>query len=106
MWRQIRGMGLSYHYSMRCLIEAGYISFNLFRAAQVVQAFEEAKKIMVRTSVSGHSLHCALLCVCGGGGGGARAFMVLCTIECVGGGGRQERSWATCVEQLLAFVPS
>ena len=68
MWRQIRGMGLSYHYSMRCLIEAGYISFNLFRAAQVVQAFEEAKKIMVRTSVSGrHSWDCALSC-CGGEG--------------------------------------
>ena len=73
MWRQIRGMGLSYHYSMRCLIEAGYISFNLFRAAQVVQAFEEAKKIMVRTSVSGRSWYCALLCVWVGGG--ARAFM-------------------------------
>ena len=99
MWRQIRGMGLSYHYSMRCLIEAGYISFNLFRAAQVVQAFEEAKKIMVRTSVSGRSLYCALLCVWGGGGG-ARAFMVLCTVVCVwGGGGKSvhgQHVWSSC----------
>ena len=48
MWRQIRGMGLSYHYQIRCQIEAGYIKFILYRSAQVVQAFEEAKKIMVQ----------------------------------------------------------
>lgn len=65
MWRQIRGMGLSYHYHMRCQIEAGYIRFILYRAAQVVQAFEEAKKIMVRPSVGTHgsTLCCVVLCV-------------------------------------------
>ena len=65
MWRQIRGMGLSYHYHMRCHIEAGYIKFILYRAAQVVQAFEEAKKIMVQQPVGSCSsmLCCAVLCV-------------------------------------------
>ena len=53
-------MGLSYHYSMRCNIEAGFIRFILFRAAQVVQAFEEAKKIMVQWSVGVHST-CTLM---------------------------------------------
>ena len=47
MWRQIRGMGLSYHYSMRCKIEEGLLYFILFRSAQVAQAFEVAKKILV-----------------------------------------------------------
>lgn len=58
-------MGLSYHYHMRCHIEAGYIRFILFRAAQAVQAFEEAKKIMVQQSVGTHGgvLCCVVLCV-------------------------------------------
>ena len=40
-------MGLSYHYSMWCKIEEGLLYFILFRSAQVAQAFEEAKKILV-----------------------------------------------------------
>ena len=66
MWRQIRGMGLSYHYrcgrgSGRGLItnslsfpyslsispETGHLSFVLFKSSQLVQAYEVARDIVV-----------------------------------------------------------
>ena len=56
MWRQIRGMGLSYHYSMRCAPDSGRLSFLLFKSAQLVKAYEVAMEIMVRTLHSGRSM--------------------------------------------------
>lgn len=46
MWRQIRGLGLSYHYSMFCDPEQGLIFFILFKASHLVKAYEQAKEIM------------------------------------------------------------
>ena len=57
MWRQIRGMGLSYDYSMRCTPESGQLAFNLFESSQLVEAYKVARQIMV-TSVGNY------LCVC------------------------------------------
>lgn len=47
MWRQIRGMGLSYHYSMTCQEENGLLLFLLFKSSQLVQAYEVAREIVV-----------------------------------------------------------
>lgn len=47
MWRQIRGMGLSYNYHMSCHPDQGQLYFHLFKSSQLVPAFKEAKDIMV-----------------------------------------------------------
>ncbi len=48
MWRQIRGMGLSYHYSMSASPESGKLTFVLYKSSQLVRAYEVAMEIMVR----------------------------------------------------------
>lgn len=47
MWRQIRGMGLAYHYSINCYPSQGLLYLVLYRATQVVQAYDMARKIVV-----------------------------------------------------------
>jgi len=47
MWRQIRGQGLSYNYRMVCKPDIGHLYFQLFKAAQLVQAYRVAMEIMV-----------------------------------------------------------
>lgn len=91
MWRQIRGLGLSYHYrfniknmqfffafqmvfltnifriySMFCDPEQGLLYFILFKASHLVKAYEKAKEIMVRTRFTDiHSLpHFVTLIFC------------------------------------------
>lgn len=46
MWRQIRGMGLSYGYRLECKPEDGLLYFRLLRSSHVMQAYEAAKKIV------------------------------------------------------------
>ncbi|XP_028410939.1 uncharacterized protein C05D11.1-like [Dendronephthya gigantea] len=46
MWRQIRGLGLSYHYSMFCDPGQGLIYFILFKASHLAKAYEKADEIM------------------------------------------------------------
>ena len=52
MWRQIRGMGLSYNYRMYCSPESGQMYFQLFKSSQLVQAYQVAREIMVHLSLS------------------------------------------------------
>ena len=47
MWRQIRGMGLSYNYRMICRPDNGHLYFQLFKSSQLIQAYRVAKEIMV-----------------------------------------------------------
>ena len=51
MWRQIRGMGLSYHYSMSCSPSEGLLYLVLYKSTQVVQAYDVARKILVSKAV-------------------------------------------------------
>ncbi|ELU05156.1 hypothetical protein CAPTEDRAFT_140557 [Capitella teleta] len=46
MWRQIRGLGLSYHYNMYINIESGLIYFILYKSTHVVNAYKQAKTII------------------------------------------------------------
>ncbi|XP_013400143.1 uncharacterized protein C05D11.1 [Lingula anatina] len=46
MWRQIRGMGLSYGYRMSIKQETGQLYFILSRAAQLSNAYKQAKIIV------------------------------------------------------------
>ena len=46
MWRQIRGSGLSYHYSLNLVISEGLLFFSLFKATQLVSAYKEAFNIV------------------------------------------------------------
>lgn len=48
MWREIRGMGLSYHYSIRLEISQGLLYFVLFKSTHIVAAYKEAIKIVER----------------------------------------------------------
>ena len=52
MWRQIRGMGLSYNYRMNCWPDEGQLYFQLAKSSQLVQAYKVAKEIMVRMGLS------------------------------------------------------
>ncbi|EDV28100.1 uncharacterized protein TRIADDRAFT_21141 [Trichoplax adhaerens] len=54
MWRQIRGLGLSYHYSMHYSVEHGLLYLKLFKSTQLVNAYREAKTI-VESYVDGRS---------------------------------------------------
>ncbi len=47
MWRQIRGMGLSYGYFISASPESGKLTFVLSRSSQLVKAYEVAMEIMV-----------------------------------------------------------
>lgn len=46
MWKQIRGLGLSYSYSIILKPEAGLIYFVLFKSASLVKAYKEGKAIV------------------------------------------------------------
>ncbi|CAH1271971.1 Hypp4744 [Branchiostoma lanceolatum] len=46
MWRQIRGLGLSYHYSIKVTPSQGLMSFILYKSAQLVQAYKVGKDIV------------------------------------------------------------
>lgn len=47
LWRQVRGMGLSYNYRMACYPEQGHLYFQLFKSSQLVQAYKVSKGIVV-----------------------------------------------------------
>jgi Zn-dependent M16 (insulinase) family peptidase len=48
MWRQIRGRGYAYSYSMELRIEHGLLYFRLSNATHIFKAFEAAQDIVVR----------------------------------------------------------
>lgn len=48
MWRDIRGFGLAYHYSVVLYPEEGVMCLVLMRATDVVQAFRRSINIFVR----------------------------------------------------------
>jgi Zn-dependent M16 (insulinase) family peptidase len=67
-WKQIRGLGLSYSYSMRFVVEEGRLYFSLFKSTDPVKAYEVATKIVtdlltkqVRSGASCGTLLCLLL---------------------------------------------
>ncbi|EMG47579.1 hypothetical protein SBY92_004727 [Candida maltosa Xu316] len=45
-WRGIRGTGLAYGANLRRNIETGYLSFNIYRGSDSVQAWSKAKEIV------------------------------------------------------------
>lgn len=47
MWREIRGKGLAYSYSMTLQPSEGSLILKLARAAQLTRAYEEALNILV-----------------------------------------------------------
>ena len=47
MWRQVRGLGLAYHYSMYVKPDTGLLYFILFKSTHVVNAYKVAKEIVV-----------------------------------------------------------
>lgn len=46
LWRQVRGMGLSYNYRMMCRPDNGHLYFQLFKSSQLVQAYKVSKEIV------------------------------------------------------------
>ncbi|XP_033646112.1 uncharacterized protein C05D11.1-like [Asterias rubens] len=46
MWKQIRGLGLAYHYRMYCRPEEGLLYFQLFKCTHVVNAYKQAIEIV------------------------------------------------------------
>ncbi|XP_063960885.1 uncharacterized protein C05D11.1-like [Lytechinus pictus] len=46
MWRQIRGLGFAYHYSMYIRPEEGLMYFQLYKCTHVVSAYKQAKEIV------------------------------------------------------------
>ncbi|KAL5495204.1 hypothetical protein ACEPAI_667 [Sanghuangporus weigelae] len=46
LWRVIRGSGLAYGASVSCDLEAGLLSFSLYRTSNSLQAFREAAKVI------------------------------------------------------------
>lgn len=47
MWKQIRGQGLAYSYSIVPRPNEAKLYFNLYRASNVVAAYKEAKNVIV-----------------------------------------------------------
>ena len=47
MWRQIRGAGLAYGYSIMVSTDKGQIYFTLFKSTNPVKAYEEGKRIVM-----------------------------------------------------------
>ena len=47
MWKQIRGQGLSYSYSVFPSTSDGLLYLTLYRATNVVAAYKEARNILV-----------------------------------------------------------
>jgi len=45
-WKQLRGQGLAYSYSIRIRVEQGLLFFILFKSVSIVKAYEEAQKIV------------------------------------------------------------
>lgn len=48
MWKQIRGVGLSYHYNISLHIHEGMLFFLLFKASHVAAAYKESQAIVSR----------------------------------------------------------
>lgn len=48
LWRNIRGKGLAYGANIYAQPEKGLILLSLYRSAQLVQAYEETAKLIVR----------------------------------------------------------
>jgi len=48
LWRQIRGLGLSYHYSIQLSPSDGLMYFLLYKSSQIVAAYEKAVEILSR----------------------------------------------------------
>jgi Zn-dependent M16 (insulinase) family peptidase len=48
LWRQIRGLGLSYHYAIDLSVSEGLISFLLYKSSQLVAAYDKAVEIVNR----------------------------------------------------------
>jgi Zn-dependent M16 (insulinase) family peptidase len=55
LWRQIRGQGLAYHYSLSLDVEPGFLSFRLFQSTNLARAYEVARQICVRGWVLLHA---------------------------------------------------
>lgn len=46
LWRSIRGSGLAYGASVSCDLEAGLLSFTLYRSSNSIEAFNEGAKVV------------------------------------------------------------
>jgi len=46
LWRSIRGSGLAYGASVSCDLEAGLLSFTLYRSSNSIEAFHEGAKVV------------------------------------------------------------
>ncbi|XP_032814630.1 uncharacterized protein C05D11.1-like [Petromyzon marinus] len=46
MWRQLRGLGLAYHYSMLAVPSQGLLFFSLYKSSHPVSAYKHAKEIL------------------------------------------------------------
>ncbi|XP_064616831.1 uncharacterized protein C05D11.1-like [Liolophura sinensis] len=47
MWRQIRGLGLSYHYSIYTVPETGQLYFILSKSTHIISAYKQGKDIVL-----------------------------------------------------------
>lgn len=50
MWKQIRGQGLSYRYSLRLNVDEGRLYLSFSYANLLVEAYRQAKIIIVRNN--------------------------------------------------------
>ena len=50
LWRLIRGIGLSYNYTMQVNPLSGKLSFGLAKSTHIFNAYTKAKEIVVRIS--------------------------------------------------------